>query len=78
MTCEKMGRVERGETYLRSLGFYNVRIRVHGEIARIEVDGNDLGRAVQQRENITAQLKQLGYGYVTLDLEGFRSGSMDV
>ena len=53
-------------------------MRVHGEIARIEVDSRDLKILVEHRKEIISGLKKLGYIYVTLDLEGFRSGSMDV
>lgn len=74
---ETLGRIDRGEEYLRGLGFRNVRLRLHGETARIEVDAADLGRLVEQREEICRMLKGLGFWYITLDLEGFRSGSMD-
>ena len=63
---------------LKEQGFYNVRIRVHGEIARLEVDSRDLPMLVEKRESVADRLKELGYTYVTADLEGFRSGSMDV
>lgn len=72
-----MRKVEEGEEFLKSLGFYNVRLRVHGDTARIEVDLKDISRLMQQRENIINYLKVLGYVYITVDLEGFRSGSMD-
>ena len=54
-----------------------MRLRVHGDVARIEADEKDLERLVGERKDIARKLKALGYGYVTLDLEGFRSGSMD-
>lgn len=73
-----MRRVEKGEKMLKEQGFYNIRLRVHGEIARIEVDDRDLCTLVERRKEIISALKELGYTYVTLDLEGFRSGSMDV
>ena len=63
---------------MKEQGFHNVRLRVHGEIARIEVDSRDLKILVEHRKEIISGLKKLGYIYVTLDLEGFRSGSMDV
>jgi len=74
---EDMRRVEHGEAYLRTLGFYNVRLRVHKDIARIEVDSGDFEIIVKRKEEIVRKLKGLGYAYVTLDLAGFRSGSMD-
>lgn len=78
ISYEEMRRVEEGETYLKNLGLYNVRLRVHGNIARIETDLEDLCIVLKQREELAGYLKKLGYTYVTLDLEGFRSGSMDV
>ena len=73
-----MQKVEQAEDYLRKMNFYNVRVRVHEEIARVEVDGNDMGRLLEQKEEVISYLKNLGYSYVTIDLEGFRSGSMDI
>lgn len=78
LSYEAMRKVEQGEAYLRSQGFYNVRLRVHGEIARIEVDKENMKRVIEQGDAITEYLKKLGYTYITLDMEGFRSGSMDV
>ena len=78
LSKEALQRVEQGEAMLKEQGFYNVRLRVHERIARIEVDSKDLQAAVDQRKAIVNGLKKLGYTYVTLDLEGFRSGSMDV
>lgn len=70
-------RIEAGETYLKTLFHGNVRLRLHGEIARIELDPAELCLAVMQREEISRELKKLGILYITIDLEGFRSGSMD-
>ncbi len=78
LSQEKLSLVDQGEQYLRELGIYNVRIRVHGELARIEVDIDSLPIILKHRQQIISQLKQLGYTYITLDMEGFRSGSMDV
>lgn len=78
LSYEEMRKVEAGEEFLRNMGFYNVRLRVHGELVRIEVDKKDLLMIVEQRDRVTEYLKSLGYTYLTLDLEGFRSGSMDV
>ncbi len=77
LSYEKMEQLEKGENYLRELGFYNVRIRLHDDIARIEVDDNDMEKFMSLRKNIISYIKSLGFAYVTLDLEGFRSGSMD-
>lgn len=78
LTAKAMRRVEQAERILKERGFYNVRLRVHGDIARIEVDSHDLQKLVENRTKIIHELKALGYTYVTADLEGFRSGSMDV
>lgn len=78
LSYEKFQRVEQGEQILKAYGFYNVRLRVHDEILRIEVDPEAFPKLLSHREKIEAQLKRLGYSYITLDLEGFRSGSMDI
>lgn len=78
LSYEAMRQVEQGEEYLRRLGFCNIRLRVHGEIARIETDQKDLGKLLEQRSEVITALKELGYTYITMDLEGFRSGSMDI
>lgn len=75
---DSIQRVEEAEKWLRDLGFYNVRIRVHGDIARIEVDKNEMMMLLEKKEEVIEKLKEFGYDYITLDLEGFRSGSMDI
>lgn len=77
LSYEQMRRVETAEEFLHSLGFYNVRIRVHDTIARIEIDKEAFVQLLEQSDVIIGELKGLGYTFVTLDLEGFRSGSMD-
>lgn len=73
-----LDRIHQGESWLRSLGFYNVRLRFHQPILRIEIDKADFNRFMDQHEAITKAMKDLGFVYITLDLEGFRSGSMDL
>lgn len=75
--AEVLRKIEAGEKVLRDMGYQNVRIRVHGTIARLELDLDALEKCLKQRELIAAKLKGLGFTYITLDLEGFRSGSMD-
>jgi uncharacterized protein len=75
VTVELLSTIDRAEAAVRALGFGQLRVRHHGDTARIEVDSDDLGRAVARRHDIVAALRPLGYRYVTLDLEGFRSGS---
>ncbi len=73
-----IARVEQAEIYLKTFGFTNVRLRIHQDIARIEIDPCDFTILITHREEIIHHLKDIGYTYITLDLEGFRSGSMDV
>lgn len=79
ITAEGLKRVELAEEFLRSLGFKQLRVRDHEGIARIEVPSGELGKIadVATRAVITKRLKELGFSYVTLDLEGFRSGSLN-
>jgi len=74
---EVLDRIARGEEYLKACGFQTVRLRLHGDIARLEIPKVDFGLFLEQAEGIASQLKKLGFTYITLDLEGFRSGSMD-
>ncbi len=78
ISYEVMRKIEIAEDFIRELGFYNVRVRVHGDITRIEVDKEDVVKIVQYSDKIVNEMKNIGFVYVTLDLEGFRSGSMDV
>ena len=66
------------ERYLKKKDFKTVRVRHHGPIARIEVGGDDLKRLIEMRINIVRRFKREGYKYITVDLEGFRSGSMNL
>lgn len=74
---DTLKKIEKGEAYLRSLEFQNVRLRLHGEIVRLEVDRLMMAKVMEKADEITARLQSLGFGYITLDLKGFRSGSMD-
>lgn len=75
VTPEGLSRVDRAEEALLALGFDVLRVRDHGELARIEVPAAEIPRAARLRELIAEELRSLGYVYVTLDLIGFRSGS---
>jgi uncharacterized protein len=79
ITNDKLRRVDKAEFYLRSLGFYQVRVRDHGDIARIEVLSSEFEKLFSNGliEEITANFKEIGYLYVTLDLEGYKTGSMN-
>ena len=78
LSYEVLKQIEEGEAVLRELIGGNVRLRLHGDVARIETDGKNLEKAVALRGQLISRLKALGFVYITLDLEGFRSGSMDV
>lgn len=70
--------IEKGEEFVSSLVKGNVRLRLHNDIVRIEVDQEAMGNLMEKSREIIAYLKELGFVYITMDLEGFRSGSMDV
>ena len=79
LTLEKVKRVNQAEKFMHGLGFIQFRVRSHNNIARIEIDLENINKFVEPNfmKIITKKFKQLGFDYVTLDLEGFRSGSMD-
>lgn len=78
LNYEILTRIGEGEAFLRELFSGNVRLRLHGNVARIELDPECLEQVLMKRELVICRLKELGFPYVTLDLEGFRSGSMDL
>jgi uncharacterized protein len=75
---EVLERIGKGEEYISSLIKGNVRLRLHKDIVRIEVDRESMEELLERSGEIISQLKELGFTYITMDLEGFRSGSMDV
>src|ERR687895_1941917 len=77
ITPEKLAQVARAEEFLRSRGYGQVRVRHHGEIARLEVGPKEMERAFGEREEISAELKAAGFLYVTLDLVGYTAGSLN-
>lgn len=74
---EKLDRVGRAEAAIQGLGYRVFRVRSHGDLARLELGAEELDRGFSEREAITGLLKKAGFLYVTLDLQGFRSGSMN-
>ncbi len=78
LSYDRIKEVESGEEWLREKGFYNVRLRVHDKIARIEVDKESMEYLLSIKDEIIQELSRYGYDYITLDLMGFRSGSMDI
>ena len=77
ITPEKLAQVARAEEFMRARGYRQVRVRHHGEIARLEVGAEELERAFAEREAISAELTDAGFLYVTLDLAGYKSGSLN-
>jgi len=77
ITVDNLSRVEKAEDHLKSLGFGQVRVRDHNHVARIELPCEEMQRALKLGDEIAEKLRDIGYRYVTLDLQGFRSGSMN-
>ncbi|CAN5492528.1 ATP-dependent sacrificial sulfur transferase LarE [soil metagenome] len=79
VTIERLSKVERGEAILRKSGFREFRVRLHDELVRIEIAPQELEKAlnIETFENLSKRFKNLGFRYVTLDLQGYRSGAMN-
>jgi uncharacterized protein len=79
VTIERLGQVERAEALLRDLGFSEFRVRVHGDIARIEISRSEMQRALDLSllDRIADSIEGFGFKFVTLDLKGYRSGSLN-
>ena len=79
VTIERLGKVDRGEEILRELGFREFRVRHHDQLVRLEIAQSEMDRVMRKEvfQELAARFRELGFKYVTLDLEGFRSGSMN-
>ena len=77
MTFGTLSRVAAAEEALRALGFRELRVRHYGDLARLELGGGEIEQAFAARAAVIAAVKSAGYRYVTLDLEGFRSGNLN-
>jgi uncharacterized protein len=77
ITAEKLVMIEKAEAFLHTNGFSQCRVRMHGGIARIEILNADLPKFLAIQDKLVKTFKTIGFAYVTLDLEGYRSGSMD-
>ncbi|MBA2735567.1 MAG: ATP-dependent sacrificial sulfur transferase LarE [Pyrinomonadaceae bacterium] len=79
VTIERLSKVEKGEAVLRHLGFREFRVRLHDELVRIEIAPKELSNALELEitEKLAQEFKNLGFRYVTLDLQGYRSGAMN-
>jgi uncharacterized protein len=79
VTIRRLAKIEEGEQYLRKLGFREFRVRVHGDLVRLEIANDEMARALEPEmfESLAAFFRGLGFKYSTIDLAGFRSGSMN-
>jgi len=77
ITLDKLCIIEKAEAFLSAQGFSQLRVRVHGSVARIEVLRDDFQKLLTIQKDVVRNLKAIGFTYITLDLEGYRSGSMD-
>lgn len=77
ITQEKLSMIDQAEAFIMQLGFRQVRVRQHEKLARIEVAPKDLAEIVAVADTVTAKLQEIGYTYVSLDLKGYRSGSLN-
>jgi uncharacterized protein len=77
ITDEKLQMIEQAENFMQDMGFSQFRVRLHGKIARIELVVDEFEKAISIRERIVEVLNSYGFSYITLDLKGYRSGSMD-
>ena len=77
VTVEALRQIEAAEAALKALGFTQVRVRHHGDVARIEVEPADIPRLVEERERVTAAVRGAGYAFVSADLEGYSTGSLN-
>ena len=77
ITVDLLKRIDQSEAYLAALGFRQVRLRHYNGLCRIEVDKNEIPHLLDKRQAIVSKLKKLGYNYITVDLEGYRLGSLN-
>jgi len=77
VTVAALRQIEAAEAAVKALGFGQVRVRHHGDVARIEVDREDIERLVAQREDVAAAVREAGYKFVSVDLEGYATGSLN-
>ena len=77
VTPQKLTQIEKAEVYLYDLGLKILRVRHHGDIARIELPAQDFGVVLKNREIISRKFHELGFKYISLDLDGFKSGSLN-
>ena len=69
--------VDKAEQYLLDRGFHQLRVRIHGAVARIELQKDEFQKLLEIADDVTAYFKEIGFTYVSLDLQGYRTGSMN-
>jgi uncharacterized protein len=77
VTVAALRQIEAAESALKALGFRQVRVRHHGDVARIEVEPGEIPRLLEQRENVARAVREAGYAFVSADLEGYSTGSLN-
>jgi len=77
VTVQALRQIEAAEAAMKALGFVQVRVRHHGDVARIEVDGSEIGRLVAERDRVVDAVRGAGYKFVSADLEGYATGSLN-
>jgi pyridinium-3,5-biscarboxylic acid mononucleotide sulfurtransferase len=77
VTVQALRQIEMAEAAMKALGFSQVRVRHHGDVARIEVDGAEIGRLISEREQVVEAVRSAGYKFVSADLEGYSTGSLN-
>jgi uncharacterized protein len=77
VTVQALRQIEAAEAALKALGFRQVRVRHHDDVARIEVEPEDIARLIAEREAVTRAVREAGYKFVSADLEGYSTGSLN-
>jgi len=77
ITSGRLSRVEKAEEFLKKMGIIQLRVRFHNDIARIEVSRKDMGKVLENADDINQEFKKLGFNYTALDIKGYRTGSMN-
>jgi uncharacterized protein len=77
VTVAALRQIERAEEAIKALGFAQVRVRHHGDVARIEVEAGEIARLVDQRDRVAAAVRDAGYRFVSVDLEGYSTGHLN-
>jgi uncharacterized protein len=77
ITVEKLNMVDKAEQLLLDMGFHQLRVRIHGKMARIEVMPDEFGKLIENRDTVLSEFTKYGFTYISMDLKGYRTGSMN-